>query len=393
MVLQVVRSPRIFCYFRPSRMIALPKVYFERLLEISPDIVIAVDREGKIVFYNDGAERTLGYAEDELLGEMVVGKVYPDVETARAIMKAMRDPATDGPDAVKNFETVVVHRSGERIPIAISGTIIRDHDDLEIGSIGFAKDLREIRRRDQLATMGELAVSLAHEINNPLEAIGNNLDLVSKFLVSHSTDEEFVVEGERLEAIQRELEKIQGALRRMQSMVTRGTYGTRVYLPGRLMTDLEADQSAAAAGDDAPTANGDKDRDGDSLQGVRVLVVDDDLGVCQSLRDLLTDERCDVRMANGGLEALQVLERHPVDVVLSDVVMPDMDGYDLYMELKERRPETPVVLMTAYYFDKDHVIKRSRLEGLEQVIFKKPIDPARLKSILTDALKRGGARA
>ncbi|MGH7803258.1 MAG: PAS domain S-box protein, partial [Candidatus Binatia bacterium] len=187
-------------------MIALPKVYFERLLEISPDIVIAVDREGKIVFYNDGAERTLGYASEELLGEHVVGKVYPDAETARAIMKAMRDPATDVPDAVKNFETVVVDRSGERIPIAISGTIIRDHDDLEVGSIGFAKDLREIRRRDQLATMGELAVSLAHEINNPLEAIGNNLDLVSKFLVSHSTDEEYVVEGERLEAIQRELE-------------------------------------------------------------------------------------------------------------------------------------------------------------------------------------------
>jgi PAS domain S-box-containing protein len=375
-------------------MIALPKIYFERLLEISPDIVIAVDREGKIVFYNDGAERTLGYSEEELLGEDVVGKVYPDAETARAIMKAMRDSTTDGPDAVKNFETVVVDRSGERIPIAISGTIIRDDDGREVGSIGFAKDLREIRRRDQLATMGELAVSLAHEINNPLEAIGNNLDLVSKFLVSHSTDEEYVVEGERLEAIQRELEKIQGTLRRIQSMVTRGTYGTRVYLPGRLMTDLEADQSAApTAGDDAPTANGARDRDGESLQGVRVLVVDDDLGVCQSLRDLLTDEHCDVRMANGGLEALQVLERHSVDVVLSDVVMPDMDGYDLYMELKERRPETPVVLMTAYYFDKDHVIKRSRLEGLEQVIFKKPINPGRLKSILTDALKRGGARA
>ena len=75
MVPRVVRSPRIFCYFRICRMIALPKVYFERLLEISPDIVIAVDREGKIVFYNDGAERTLGYSEEELLGEDVVGKV------------------------------------------------------------------------------------------------------------------------------------------------------------------------------------------------------------------------------------------------------------------------------------------------------------------------------
>jgi hypothetical protein len=44
--------------------------------------------------------------------------------------------------------------------------------------------------------------------------------------------------------------------------------------------------------------------------------------------------------------------------------------------------------MTAYYYDKDHVIKRSRLEGLNQVIFKKPIDPKRLKAILEQVSKR-----
>jgi CheY-like chemotaxis protein len=121
---------------------------------------------------------------------------------------------------------------------------------------------------------------------------------------------------------------------------------------------------------------------------VRVLVVDDDFGVCSSLRDVLREERCEVYTASGGLEALRLLEEHPVDVVLSDVVMPDMDGYDLFMELKERSPKTPVVLMTAYYYDKDHVIKRSRLEGLEQVVFKKPLDPKRLKAILQQAAKR-----
>lgn len=370
-------------------MTTLPKIYFERLLEMSPDIVIAVDREGKIVFYNDGAEQTLGYSSEELLGQPVETKVYPDRATAMAVMKAMREGASGTEGGVKNFETVVVSRSGERIPIAISGTIIRDDQGRKVGSIGFAKDLREIRRRDQLATMGELAVSLAHEINNPLEAIGNNLDLVSRFLVGHCSDEEFVVEGERLEAIQRELEKIQGTLRRIQSMVSRGTYGTRVYLPGRLMTDLD---SAPAAGDGDSEPASEAGADGD-LGGARILVVDDDLGVCHSLRDVLEREHCEVRTANGGLEALRVLERYPADVVLSDVVMPDMDGYDLYMELKERKPETPVVLMTAYYFDKDHVIKRSRLEGLDQVIFKKPINPGRLKTILNDALRRAGKPA
>jgi two-component system response regulator GlrR len=105
--------------------------------------------------------------------------------------------------------------------------------------------------------------------------------------------------------------------------------------------------------------------------------------VCYSLRDLLREEGCLVEVATNGLEALKVLARQKVDLVLSDVVMPDLDGYDLYMEIRERYGQTmPVVLMTAYFYDKDHVIKRSRFEGLQEVIFKKPVDPDRLKRII-----------
>ena len=71
--------------------------------------------------------------------------------------------------------------------------------------------------------------------------------------------------------------------------------------------------------------------------------------------------------------------------------MPDLDGYDLFMEVK-RRGDTPVILMTGYYYDRDHVIKRSRLEGLESVIFKKPIDPARLKAMIRTLTGRAAAR-
>jgi DNA-binding response OmpR family regulator len=53
------------------------------------------------------------------------------------------------------------------------------------------------------------------------------------------------------------------------------------------------------------------------------------------------------------------------------------------MEVK-RRSATPVILMTAYYYDRDHVIKRSRLEGLEGVLFKKPVNPERLKALVRE---------
>lgn len=352
----------------------LPPVYFERLLESSLDIVVAVDRKGQITFYNDGASQTLGYASAEMKGKHVTA-VYPTPEEARRVMTAMRKGEAGEQGKIKNFETVLINKAGEQIPVAISGSLICDETGQEIGSIGFLKDLREIRKRDRLATLGELAVGLAHTINNPLEVIFNNLNLLDKHLAHICPDESYVVEEERIESIQRELAKIREIITRIDDMAHGSRYGTTEYLHGSLMADFgQTDSQPWQKPEAKPVSR--------ALAGLAILVVDDDLGVCYSLRDLLREEGCEVEVAVNGLAALDVLARRTVDIVLSDVVMPDLDGYDLYMEVRERYRQTPVVLMTAYFYDKDHVIKRSRLEGLEEVIFKKPVDPDKLKNII-----------
>jgi len=356
-------------------MFQLPPVYFEHLLASSLDIVIAVDNEGQIIFYNDGAYRTLGYTLAEIRGKPVT-TVYPNIEEARRVMAAMRGKEFGETGQVKNFETELVAKNGEHIPVAISGSVIYDEIGHELGSIGFLKDLREIRRRDQLATLGELAVGLAHRINNPLEVIFNNLEVLSKHLAQVLPDEEHVVEEERIDSIQRELKKIRTIISRIDDLAHGGSYTTTEYLHGSRMADLGREETILSpVPEEAQPTNR-------ALAGLTILVVDDDLGVCYSLRDLLREEGCEVEVATNGLEALKVLARRKVDIVISDVVMPDLDGYDLYMEVRERYRQTPVILMTAYFYDKDHVIKRSRLEGLQEVIFKKPVDPARLKQII-----------
>ena len=356
-------------------MFQLPPVYFEHLLASSLDIVIAVDNEGQIIFYNDGAYRTLGYTFAEIRGKHV-STVYPNIEEARRVMAAMRGKEFGETGQVKNFETELVAKNGEHIPVAISGSVIYDEIGHELGSIGFLKDLREIRRRDQLATLGELAVGLAHRINNPLEVIFNNLEVLSKHLAQVLPDEEHVVEEERIDSIQRELKKIRTIVSRIDDLAHGGSYTTTEYLHGSRMADLGREETILSpVPEEAQPTNR-------ALAGLTILVVDDDLGVCYSLRDLLREEGCEVEVATNGLEALKVLARRKVDIVISDVVMPDLDGYDLYMEVRERYRQTPVILMTAYFYDKDHVIKRSRLEGLQEVIFKKPVDPARLKQII-----------
>jgi len=356
-------------------MFQLPPVYFEHLLASSLDIVIAVDNEGQIIFYNDGAYRTLGYTLAEIRGKHVT-TVYPSRDEARRVMAAMRTGESGERGQVKNFETELVAKNGEHILVAISGSVIYDEIGHELGSIGFLKDLREIRRRDQLATLGELAVGLAHRINNPLEVIFNNLEVLSKHLAQVLSDEDHVVEEERVESIHRELQKIRAIVSRIDDLAHGSRYTTTEYLHGSRMADLgREDAVLSPVLEEAQPTNR-------ALAGLTILVVDDDLGVCYSLRDLLREEGCEIEVATNGLDALKVLARRKVDLVVSDVVMPDLDGYDLYMEIRERYRQTPVILMTAYFYDKDHVIKRSRLEGLQEVIFKKPVDPARLKQII-----------
>jgi len=95
-----------------------------------------------------------------------------------------------------------------------------------------------------------------------------------------------------------------------------------------------------------------------------------------------------VTTASDGREALEQLQAHTPDVVLTDVVMPNMDGHELFEKIQQLRPGLPVLMMTAFHYDKDHIIKRSRVAGLATVIFKKPVDPERLRAAILEAVEK-----
>jgi PAS domain S-box-containing protein len=354
---------------------SLPVQYFQKLVESCPDIIISVDGKGTITFYNDGARQNLGFSQEEVLGKKVT-EVYPSREEARRVMAAMRAEDNDGRGRVSNFETTFRTKKGEEIPVAISASIIYDDQGQEIGSIGFAKDIREIRRRDQLATLCEIAIGMSHEINNSLEVLVNQVEMLQKYIGRVATDEDYIVETDRLDSVASQIRKIQDITGRIGQMADEGEYGTTEYVSGKLMTDLHVNHEEKKC--ERPKAD-----TRHPLSGLRILIVDDDAGICQSLRDLLEEEHCCVETAPSALHALKSLKRQQqFDLVLSDVVMPDMDGYQLYRAVKNSLPGLPVVLMTAFNYDKDHIIKRSCLEGLQGVIFKKPINPILLKKLL-----------
>ena len=352
---------------------SLMKARLEQLIAHSSDIVVATDSKGIVIYYNDGAEAILGYKPDEVLGSFV-GNLYPGVEEAKRVMAAMRDPENGGEGSVQTFRTQFQTKEGVQIPVAISGTLIFGEEGDEDGTIGFAKDLREILRRDQLAVLGEVAVGLSHEINNPLAVIVNQAELLERDLESLAGETDSSVETERIAAIRREIGRVSEILTRLGEMALAENYETVNYIGPARMIDLRSVEAKSVKVDKR-------------LVGLRVLVVDDDLGIAQSLREVLEGDGCVVRTASDGAQALKLLSEIEFDIVLSDVVMPNMDGYELFKVVQNRYPHLPMLMMTAFHYDKDHIIKRSRMRGLEGVIFKKPVDPDRLRKAILEAVE------
>src|ERR1039457_4691968 len=80
----------------------------------------------------------------------------------------------------------------------------------------------------------------------------------------------------------------------------------------------------------------------------RVLIVDDDERQRNALAAILSDSDLDTRVAADGLEALERLTAFPADVIVADLVMPRMDGFELLRHLKERGDLTPTITLTGF---------------------------------------------
>ncbi|MDH5572284.1 MAG: sigma-54 dependent transcriptional regulator, partial [Gammaproteobacteria bacterium] len=84
------------------------------------------------------------------------------------------------------------------------------------------------------------------------------------------------------------------------------------------------------------------------MSNVTILVVEDDEALSEALQETLEIAGYRIRTAENGLSALQLLESEVVDLIVSDINMPKMDGHHLLKKVRDLYPEIPVMLMTAY---------------------------------------------
>ena len=119
-------------------------------------------------------------------------------------------------------------------------------------------------------------------------------------------------------------------------------------------------------------------------QTLSILVVDDNPPMAKALMDILNFKGYKAYAAHSGEEALEILSARPVDILLSDVKMPNMNGVELYRETRKAYPNLTTLLMTAYAAE--DLIQQGMTEGIKMVLTK-PVDIGFLLSILLSVKK------
>ncbi len=129
--------------------------------------------------------------------------------------------------------------------------------------------------------------------------------------------------------------------------------------------------------------------DSTRLEGLRVLVVDDEADARELIRRVLADRDANVNCAASTDDALQVLEQFDPHVIVSDIGMPEKDGYALIREIRQRigAKNVPAIALTAFARPEDR--RRSLLAGY-QVHIAKPVDPHELTAAVASLAGRTG---
>lgn len=194
--------------------------YTRALIDSSLDMIIAVDRYRRITEFNRAAQETFGYELDEIIGRGA-DVLYANPEEDAAVYKAVAETGRCAREVLSR------RKDGHVFPCYLSASSLRNARGETIGQMGISRDTTRLKQAEEqnvkserLAALGRMAAALAHEINNPLQAIQSTLDLVLDFALDPREREE------ALQNVRQEIERLSAINQRILQFA-RPAQGTR----------------------------------------------------------------------------------------------------------------------------------------------------------------------
>ncbi|MCG2661404.1 MAG: PAS domain S-box protein [Kiritimatiellae bacterium] len=161
---------------RTQEEVVAARDYTDNIIKSMIDTLIVVDPDVKIKTINQATSDLLGYSEDELIGKSVA-TIFAEEEEEEEEEEKMPFKGTGlkkliDEGSIRDYDVTYRTKSGEKIPVSFSGSVMRDKEGELVGIVGIARDMRDSKddvvRSEKLAFTGRIAASIAHEIRNPL---------------------------------------------------------------------------------------------------------------------------------------------------------------------------------------------------------------------------------
>jgi PAS domain S-box-containing protein len=159
------------------------------IVESSDDAIASKDVNGIVTSWNHSAEKLFGYKAEEIIGKSITIIIPPELhQDENMILAKIRRG-----EKIDHFETVRMHKNGQKIDVSLTISPMRDDHGKVIGAAKIVRDITEnkkieraLRVTEKLSAAGRLAATVAHEINNPLEAVTNLVYLAK--MDAHNTE-------------------------------------------------------------------------------------------------------------------------------------------------------------------------------------------------------------